>query len=111
MLQAVEKVILQEMLQKKFSSAFSKGGRVEGQSPRRPPQRTKFYFLKAQEGRKTSQWDVLRWGTLAGGAPMRRIKIMNLCILLFVNSFFDKLKQPGGSYRSCPAVAMISERS
>ena len=30
--------------------------------------------------------------SLAGGSPMRRIKIMDLCILLFASRFFDKLR-------------------
>ncbi len=38
-----------------------------------------------------SQCDVLRRGTLAGGSPMRRIRILLLCILLFAKKFFDTL--------------------
>lgn len=61
-----------------------------------------------------SQWDVFRRGTLAGGSPIWRIRILNLCILLFVNSFFDSLSRPrwgGLLYSPCSIFRLLSSRT
>ena len=68
-----------------------------------------FPLQRAQEGRKTSQWDVLRRGTLAGGSPMRRIRILRLCIWLFAKKFFDTLS-PGGKHPCVSPLGSLIRR-
>ena len=59
--------------QKVFARLFQKGGGVWGKAPVVLRRGRNFSLRRAQEGRKTSRWDVLRWGTLAVYSTMTKV--------------------------------------
>ena len=82
--------------QKVFARLFQKAVGSSGQKPLSSSAEDEIFSKRAQEGRKTSRWDVLRWGNprreSSRCSASRRIRLPYLCILLFTCWFFDRLK-------------------
>ena len=76
---------------KSFRQPFEKGCGVGGEAPVVLRGGRNSIQNKRRRGGRMSRWDVFRGEPLLG-IPLRCIRIPHLCILLFDNRFFDRLK-------------------